>query len=55
MLKYEKTPLPDYYEEWIEQMQPADRLITSEKINGLENIEWLQCGQKRWIGRKKII
>ncbi len=55
MLKYEKTPLPDYYEEWVEQMQPADRLITSEKINGLENIEWLQCGQKRWIGRKKII
>ena len=55
MLKNKVIPLPDYYEDWVEQMKPADRLVTSEKINGLENIEWLQCGHKRWIGRKKFI
>ena len=54
MIKDKKIPLPDYYEEWVEQMRPQDRLITSEKINGLDNIEWLQCGRKLWIGRLKI-
>ena len=53
MLKYKKKPLPDYYENWVEQMTVRDRLVTSEKINGLDNIEWLQCGQKLWIGKLK--
>ncbi len=55
MLNNKVMPLPDYYEDWVEQMKPADRLITSVKIKGLEKIEWLQCGRKRWIGRKKYI
>ena len=53
MLYEKKIPLPDYYEDWVEQMKPADRLVTSEKINGLDNIEWIQCGHKRWIGKLK--
>jgi hypothetical protein len=53
MLNYKITPLPDYYEFWVNQMKPSDRLVTSAKINGLENIEWLQCGRKYWIGRLK--
>ncbi|MBP5469761.1 MAG: hypothetical protein J6Z11_11020, partial [Candidatus Riflebacteria bacterium] len=55
MLLKKRIPLPDYYEDWVEQMNTADRLVTSEKINGLDNIEWMQCGHKRWIGKKKIV
>ncbi len=53
MIDNKETPLPDYYREWVDQMRPIDRLITSKKINGLEKIEWLQCGRKIWIGRLK--
>ena len=53
MILKQQTPLPDFYEEWVEQMTPKDRLITSKRINGLENIEWLQCGRKWWVGRLK--
>ena len=53
MLYNKKIPLPDYYEDWVEQMSFADRLITSKKINGLDNIEWMWCGYNRWIGKKR--
>ena len=53
MLRNNQTPLPDFYENWVEQMTPKDRLIASKKINGLENIEWLQCGRVLWLGRLK--
>ncbi len=52
-LENNKKPLPDCYEYWVEQMTSGDRLVTSVKINGLDNIEWLQCGQKLWLGRLK--
>ena len=48
-----KTPIPDFYESWVDQMTPKDRLVASKKINGLENIEWLQCGRVLWLGRLK--
>ena len=53
MIKKKEIPLPDFYENWVEQMTPKDRLIASKKINGLENIEWLQCGRVLWVGRLK--
>ena len=53
MIKNKQIPLPDYYEDWVEQMTPQDRLLASQKINGLENIQWLQCGRKMWIGKLK--
>ena len=53
MLKNKHNPIPDYYEDWVEQMTPQDRLLASQKINGLENIQWLQCGRKMWIGKLK--
>ena len=52
-IEKDETPLPEYYEDWVEQMKPIDRLITTKRINGLENIDWLQCGRKLWIGRLK--
>lgn len=55
MLARKKTPTPDYYELWVNQMKQEDRLLTSAKINGLENIEWLQCRRNTWIGRLKQI
>lgn len=51
-LKHNQRPLPEYYEPWVEAMRPQDRLVASEKINGLENIAWLQIGRKAWIGKK---
>lgn len=53
MLRQKKTPLPDYYETWVEQMSPSDRLMTSAKINGLENLDWLQLGRFKWIAKLK--
>ncbi len=53
MLKKKKTPLPDFYENWVDQMTSKDRLITSKKINGLDNIEWLRCGRVLWLGKLK--
>ena len=53
MINNKKIPLPDFYEEWVEQMSHKDRLIASKRINGLENIEWLKCGRKLWLGRLK--
>ena len=34
-------------------MEPGDRLITSAKINGIENMDWLKIGQTLWLGRPR--
>ena len=51
-LRNRKTPLPEYYDLILEKMKPGDRLITSAKINGIENVDWLKLN-KYWIARPK--
>ena len=53
MLRHKQNPLPEYYQHWVEEMEPGDRLITSAKINGIENMDWLKIGQTLWLGRPR--
>lgn len=55
MLRRHQTPLPEYYNNWVENMNPGDRLITSAKINGIENMDWLRIGQKLWLGKPRPV
>lgn len=55
MLRRHQTPLPEYYNNWVENMNLGDRLITSAKINGIENMDWLRIGQKLWLGKPRPV